>query len=136
MNTNGHGRPLSRVIESQARLLESQNLYGSLLLGAAGVDWTELGPDGRPMDGWVPSGSRRRNQGEGEATHVAYLVLTKNRWPSGLTGAVTIRSLNPLLSMFATSYAMNPFSPHAAYRYSPRNCTSSTWRTLTPNGYS
>ncbi len=65
MTLNGNARPLSRVIESQARAIESQNLYGSLLLGQD-VEWTELGPDGRP-DPWVPSGTRRRNRGVGEA---------------------------------------------------------------------
>jgi hypothetical protein len=72
MSLNGHAKPLARLIESQARAIESQTLYGSLLLGAAGIDWTELGPDGRPLDPWVPSGARRRNQGEGEAQPVHF----------------------------------------------------------------
>ena len=32
----------------------------------------------------------------GEVTLVAYLVLTTRRWPLGDTGALTMRSLNPL----------------------------------------
>ena len=39
----------------------------------------------------------------GIATEVAYFVFTRVRWPSGDTGALTIRSENPFWSMFATS---------------------------------
>lgn len=70
MSLNGHATPLKRVIESHARAIESQTLYGSLLLGQ-NVDWAEMNPDGTP-DPWVPSGSRRRNRGQGESQPVHF----------------------------------------------------------------
>ena len=50
----------------------------------------------------------------GAATAVANVVRTKNRCPSGETGAVTIRSEKPLWSMKAMSKTLRPASPQAA----------------------
>jgi hypothetical protein len=49
----------------------------------------------------------------GNATEVANFVFTWVRWPSGDTGAVTMRSEKPLLSILATSNTRRPSAPLA-----------------------
>ena len=49
----------------------------------------------------------------GNVTLDAYFVSMRVRWPSGDTGVLMMRSLKPLLSMFATSKTSKPFAPLA-----------------------
>jgi len=47
------------------------------------------------------------------ATLVAYFVWIRVRWPSGETGALTMRSEKPFWSMLATSKTSKPPGPFA-----------------------
>ena len=49
----------------------------------------------------------------GSATAAANFVFTNVRWPSGETGALTMRSEKSLLSTLATSKTSKPPSPFA-----------------------